>query len=174
MTRAQSCWIFSDELLEHTLEFSIRGLMTLGYLFTNSYVSLSEGHSWSFISQRHTLQSPENICKQTGVGSQKLCIRGLSASDHQGEWSTFNDNYEGKALCAVPMRIKITTRNSSLLPPPIALLVPAELGTIKGLMSGPQSTITFTIDQRHQDRWMCRMVFCVQGPLYPGDAHLSG
>lgn len=56
MTRAQSCWIFSDELLEHTLEFSIRGLMTLGYLFTNSYVSLSEGHSWSFISQRHTLQ----------------------------------------------------------------------------------------------------------------------
>lgn len=79
--------------VEHTLEFSNQGQMNLGYLFTNSYASLFEGHSWNFTSQALTLQSPENILRQKSIGSQKLCVKELSAGDLQGGWDTnFSDH----------------------------------------------------------------------------------
>ena len=74
--------------VEHTLEFSNQGQMNLGYLFTNSYASLFQGHSWNFTSQALTLQSPENILRQKSVGNQKLCVKELSAGDLQGGWDT--------------------------------------------------------------------------------------
>lgn len=59
------------------------GFHQLGYLFTNFSASLFEGHSRTLTSQGLTLQSPENIVRQKGVGSQKLCVREPPAGDLQ-------------------------------------------------------------------------------------------